>query len=65
MKLSIIATKLNAEKEPYTAFHQEYEGHAFAVIKSGFVSVINMDTRQTLENIIKIDDYEDVSIYNY
>lgn len=64
-RLTIFATKLDAEGNPCTIFHYEHEGEAFASICNGYVTIYEMDTHTLHNNIIKLSDYEDVSIYNY
>lgn len=64
-KLTIFATKRDAEGNPYTAFSYEYEGAASAQIVNGFVNVYEIDTHVLHAALIKMDEYEDVTIYNY
>lgn len=63
-KLTIIATKLDAEGNPYTSLNYEHEGEAFAGIKNGFVTIFDINTYCVIGKV-RLSDYEDVTIYNY
>lgn len=63
-RLTIIATKLDGEGNPYTAFNYEHDGEAFAAMKNGFITIFDINTHRIIGKV-RMDDYEDVTIYNY
>lgn len=63
--LRICASKLDEEGAPRVVFNYVYEGAAFASISNGYVNVYELDTHTKRLALLKLDDYVDVSIYNY
>lgn len=65
MKLIIYGNKHNEEGEAYTALSLMFTNEAFVVYEKNEMIVFDCEPHPHVVERIKVDEYDDITIYNY